>query len=116
MFTKVYETLRERGFTRAGVLLSDEMGEYFSCRYRSPRGPCAIGIFLPDEAYDARFEGTPASYVAEFCPELKPLTLTAYDRKFLFQLQVAHDDGISPELMKDYLERFAAKYELEVPK
>lgn len=116
IFTKVYETLRERGFTRAGVQLLDEEGEpYFTCKYRSPVGPCAIGIFIEDAEYSESFEGTPAAdAIDQMCAVLRD-PLKQHGSLFFYELQEAHDNGKTPELMQEHLNEFAAIHNLEIP-
>lgn len=115
IFTKVYETLRERGFTRAGVNQADGEGEYFSCRYRSPIGPCAIGIFITDEEYDSAYENIGAgTAIRGMCSALHE-PLDEYGGKFFNALQSAHDEGRTPEIMEAYLRDFARLEGLEIP-
>lgn len=116
IFTKVYETLRERGFTRAGITLRYEDGEeVFSCRYRSPVGPCAIGIFITDEEYDSTLEHKEADEaITGMCAALRK-PLGEYGWAFFSLLQATHDEGHTPELMEAELRLFAQDHGLEVP-
>jgi hypothetical protein len=100
------------------------------CRYRDPDGVrrCAIGWVIPDEHYDTRFDGydDDDEYVDE-----GGLTATAVNRAihetsgawlfdpelnaFTMSLQEAHDEGATPEDMKEKLRAVAKQYSLAVP-
>ncbi len=64
------------------------------CVYRAPDGKkCAAGVLIPDELYDATFEGNRAAAVlgrlADKSPEMSRL---AEEISFVGQLQLIHDD------------------------
>lgn len=110
-FNIAYRTLRDRGFTRA-VRQSLEGSDGFVCQYRSPLGPCAIGALIPDEEYHEVFdaENMFASQVQDFVP-----TLQSLGGNFLNNLQMCHDEGRTPDDMRERLERFARERNLTVP-
>lgn len=118
IFDKVVDMLAARDFARAGayvpVINNDdvETGTRFSCMYRSPIGPCAIGLFIPDELYVPEMEGKTAGRLFnEFdIPELADTPLG-----FLSELQQAHDQAVSAEHMKRALRSMACMFGLSLP-
>lgn len=117
IFTKVYTTLRDRGFTRAVELVEDvdPFGTPYSreiCRLRSPNGPCAIGILLPDEVYKPYMEGCSLSDSRSLSGYFLNL---GYDLNFLQDLQAAHDRGKTPDDMENNLKFLAFDNDLEMP-
>lgn len=109
IFNKVWSVLRDRGFTRAGT--TNSVGNFY-CRYRSPVGPCAIGILMTDEEYDEKFEGLPARDVIEAGACVAAEGINTY---FVEDLQSAHDEGTDPAEMEFRLRGFAAIHNLEIP-
>lgn len=112
IFNRVWNTLKERGWTRAGVQTDDG----FKCQYRSPVGPCAIGIFLAEEEYIPEMDengGWTTDRAVERCAALRGVELPG--QWFLADLQFAHDQGASPDKMRATLEYFARQYNLEIP-
>lgn len=109
IFTKVWTTLKARGFTRAGEY---RPSGHFVCRYRSPIGPCAIGILMTDEEYDESFEGLSARDIIRVgaCAAAEGLGLVFFD-----DLQTCHDEGTTPEEMELRLQNFASLRNLEIP-
>jgi hypothetical protein len=64
---EIFDTVARHLFTqghRASIQLDDDPeseGAGFDCRYRGPGGTkCAVGILIPDDAYDPRMEGCSA--------------------------------------------------------
>lgn len=116
LFTRAFLALRERGFTRAwddnavrpGALLNVKG----MCMYRSPIGPCAMGLFISDAEYDKRMEGRG---ICEVLTQYKVGALQGFRGSFLVELQEAHDTGKTPGLMERNLRWFASKLDLEVP-
>lgn len=109
IFTKVWTVLRDRGFTRAGEYRSTY---HFACSYRSPVGPCAIGILMTDEEYKESLEGLSARDVIRrgACAAAEGVD----DMNFFEDLQAAHDEGTVPEEMETRLKHFAEAYNLEI--
>lgn len=106
-FNKAYKGLASQGFEKS-VRGADDM-----CAYRG-RGKtrCAIGWLIPDELYKKSFEGCAAD-------ESKVLEAAGFEEDdFLFanDLQDAHDRSITPNEIKEALQRFARNWELTVPK
>lgn len=63
-------------------------GDYSQCYYRRGRQRCAVGIIIPDEMYDPKFEGRRASQLPIDLPSLieeRPA------REFFGSIQLAHD-------------------------
>lgn len=114
VFTKVWTTLQARGFTRAGITTYDGG---FRCQYHSPVGPCAIGIFIPDELYDPAMDEQlwQTQLAIERAPELLALAELEYIGLFFEDLQSAHDQGVTPRDMEIQLRKFARDYNLEIP-
>lgn len=55
---RVVPVLRARGWTRAGEISARG---HFECKYRSPVGPCAIGVLLTDEEYQPEMDNADES-------------------------------------------------------
>lgn len=112
VFDKVWEALKARGWTRAGVTRPDGK---FQCQYRSPVGPCAIGLFIPDELYDPKMDEE--NWQTRFAVKLAPNLLVSEFKgpSFLEDLQDAHDLGATPEEMETYFRKVASEYNLEIP-
>lgn len=112
MFDVAYTTLRDRGFTRAGAYLNDYADAPFTCQYRSPIGPCAIGALIGDDDYDPEWdENAEPSY--DVCGLLGVENYRVLG--FADKLQYAHDSGKTPQRMKENLERVAEDYGLSIP-
>lgn len=69
---------------------ADRTAEGNGCLYRGPNGTkCAFGFHIPDDVYDERMEGNPASLLLDKYPELsefKPF------EGLIEELQGVHDD------------------------
>lgn len=114
IFDRVVEMLKARNWARAGVLVdSPREGnpdyKYFSCRYRSPVGPCAVGLFITEEEYDSDLEGI---FVGEVIMKGACKALEGADMSFVSELQSSHDAGRDAEEMKRNLVLLASSYEL----
>lgn len=107
-FAKVYTSLRDRGFTRAG----ETVDGLFRCRYRSPVGPCAAGFFIPDEEYRPEMEGRPIT-ILEREGLLKSMSPELV--KSLYRMQIIHDAALSPEEMQQDYEKFASQHNFPLP-
>lgn len=113
IFDRVVEMLKARNWARAGVLIDNdgdiELKPFFSCRYRSPVGPCAVGLFITDEEYTPGFEGLSAKEIIRggHCKALEGADVT-----FLGDLQEAHDGSRTPQEMKSSLIDLARDHEL----
>lgn len=78
------------------------------CRYRGPDGTsCAIGALIPDEAYDERMEGGPASAlnIIKAVPGAE-----VEDGNFLQGLQEIHDRSAAWEDFITSVEEEAATF------
>lgn len=68
---EIFDTVVRHLFTqgkRCGERRADEDGGSFQCKYRGPLGTsCAVGVLIPDEAYDPAMEGN--AVVALFDPD-----------------------------------------------
>ncbi len=74
------------------------------CKYRAPDGSkCAVGILIPDDAYDPVMEGHPSSALC-MVAALPPFFTTEGD--LLSDLQVLHD-CVKPDMWPEYLHRMA---------
>lgn len=64
------------------------------CLYRGQDGArCAVGIFIPDDAYKPEMEGLTAAQMSSTFPDALPAALRQ-DIMFLSELQRAHDSSI----------------------
>lgn len=115
IFDHVARVLSDRGWTRA---LDPQTG---LCRYRSPVGPCAIGACIPDTLYDPGLESLGS--IESGCEDQSPLLSDIVDKVFAFDdrdemivvlnyLQIDHDQGHTPDLMRRYFRKFAERYNL----
>lgn len=71
--------------SRAGEIIDGR----FSCRYRSPAGPCVIGSLIPDGVYTPTIEGLGASDIMNRYSNLLPIA--PEDVNFANGLQYLHD-------------------------
>lgn len=123
VFNKAVKGLAAQGF-------QSSRNEDKTCRYRGPEGlKCAVGHLIPDEVDCTPLEGSPVYFRAlidllntlgynvevgvaylsaggSVCYEHTP------DVRFLFELQIAHDNAYNAESMKNNLMAFAQKYNL----
>lgn len=90
------------------------------CMYRAEDGKmCAVGVLIPDEAYDPCIENVPVAFCSTYNQEEKAAKLFAIlksqglERKLstLLRLQAVHDET-NPEDWKSELAKFAAQREL----
>lgn len=113
IFTKAYNGLKSQGFQRS---VSPIHFHSYSCRYRGANGmKCAVGWLMDDDKYTSSFEGyTPNG--AYTLPEYwEAVNCSRDDSFFLKELQKAHDNGDTPELMINNLETVAGVHGLEIP-
>lgn len=94
------------------------------CRYRGEGGAkCAFGVLLPDEWYNANFEGHGATHVLDILKYDGCTVFDATNRTLLLDLQHAHDrvakyqaQGVSfTELVEENLKRIASRFNLIIP-
>lgn len=84
VFDRAVAQLRTMNGRAGGI---DALDGKFRCLYRSPKGPCLAGSFIPDDAYDAQWEGTSASDLpGDMLPDLDAESI-----QLLSDLQDAHD-------------------------
>lgn len=74
-----------------------------NCMYRGPDGKkCAVGMFIPDDAYNPNMEGKKAIFIEQYCPyninSVMPLYLYQ-----MAQLQIVHDHSNELNTLKDML-------------
>lgn len=90
------------------------------CRYRDDNGrKCAIGWCIPDDKYDITFDEPVDASInisIQTRPDIREAAGISWENvEFARQLQMRHDQAMSPEHMKKMLIEFAKSYELEVP-
>lgn len=97
-FDRVCEWLLRDGATQSAIKGNEGLGSVTCCKYRGLNGNCcAVGILIPNDLYDPKFEGLgicgldlkglPVESLFE--DELEPETIVA----FLKELQRIHDIG-----------------------
>jgi hypothetical protein len=116
LFNRAVAGLAAQGFTRAA-----QQTTYGMCVYRAESGKkCAFGHLIPDDKYDATWEGkSPSREMIELVVG-GPIDPWSFETLFFYDLQRAHDNaytpqGDAPEEMKKNLRAFAGKYNLEIP-
>lgn len=90
------------------------------CRYRGPNGErCALGLLIPDDAYEPTMEGTLALGLLDnkLCARLG---IDIDDVDFVDELQGAHDHSVDAgagfhDDLESKLRHIAARYDLTVP-
>ena len=93
------------------------LNEYndFSCEYRgSGNSRCAVGLFIPDDVYEAGMEGNDARYLLETYGDVLPSWMS-HNLGLLRDLQSAHDsmsNWYSPHLMRRALLAVADRHDL----
>lgn len=120
IFNKVVEVMASQKFERS------MSGHH--CAYRGEAGmKCAAGALIKDEFYNKKFEG--ASVFSEIPPSIGPLKaktialdeamansgIPKEELQFVGDLQIAHDSGHRPELMRGYLLKIAENHALTIP-
>ena len=100
-------------------------GDPKSCFYRSPDGKrrCALGYLIPDEIYHPEMEGCMAFFLPSrvyeaICADYVKTPFienSTEDQRFLWRLQMVHDENPSPKNMKKALEMFAIQNGLTIP-
>lgn len=106
LFKAAWLGLKAQGFVRS---MSKDFGH---CRYRGDGGcKCAIGHFIPDEAYSEDMEcksGVSVLALLGYIPGEDERTMATMERKlFIRQLQISHDEGKIPEEMERNLRALA---------
>lgn len=119
MFDAIYLGLKAQGFQRSMLPEDSVRSSGNGCAYRGADGrKCAFGHLIPDDRYDACFEGSSAEDVAneigifddiESEEELEKIVLAAE------HIQGIHDNPCMPELMQSRLEHYAANHSLTIP-
>jgi len=93
------------------------LNEYndFVCEYRgSGNSRCAVGLFIPDDAYEAGMEGNDAQYLLETYGDLLPSWMS-HNLNLLRDLQSAHDymsNWYRPASMRAALLKIADQHDL----
>jgi hypothetical protein len=113
---EIFDTVAKHLFTQG-----KQSTDYVSCLYRGPEGTkCAVGILIPDAAYDADMEG--CSVAGLFDPdacqldEFSPPAWMAEHVSLLQRLQNVHDvmeHWVDDERMRWELSLVAQAYELD---
>jgi hypothetical protein len=95
---EIFDTVARHLFTqgqRAGYERNreDYGDESFACRYRGPGGTtCAVGVLIPDAAYDPEMEGAGVTMLLDsFGPGLPAWMRDNHE--LLDRLQMVHDQG-----------------------
>lgn len=128
IFNTVYIALRNQGWIRS-VPDND-----ITCQYRIGSLKCAFGHLIPDDLYHPLFERHPALYliagdkndggyqavdnsIGVFTKfrEWADANISSDDHGFIQDMQIAHDNGTSPDNMKERFDKNARKYELDIP-
>lgn len=117
VFNTVWNTLKARDWKRA--VGEDPRDGSEVCCYRSPIGPCAIGIFLSDEVAN-EYEGKSVEFEDYKIVKgtiLEPLLSTRDGRVFITEIQEEHDEpskfGLAP--LEQRYRNLAREYGLKVP-
>ena len=130
IFNQVVKGLASQGFQQSGVsYVENHISCKFrgiSCKFRGDKGmKCALGHLVTDEelaemSAKANRDGRepPAYMVSDFL--LKKFGSTSSvealsDGKLLWEMQIAHDNGRSPESMKKRLNEVAKRFGLTAP-
>lgn len=91
---EIFDTVAKHLFNqgkRCGERRADEDGS-FQCKYRGPLGTsCAVGIFIPDKAYDPVMEGSAVSALLDCDPPFKLPAWMKENVRLLSDLQDVHD-------------------------
>ena len=108
------------------LLTQNEKSEEYTgrCKYRvfredRPPLKCAVGILIPDDAYDTRIEGTVTTLIDNIeygCRGFEKLDKEIFNsdnEEILRKLQKVHDNFDTIE-WKQYLVDIANRYKLEV--
>ena len=104
---KACKGLASQGFQRS---MSNE-----GCLYRGSGGKkCAIGHLIPDDLAE-KWEGTNISGICMDRRESFDTVFQGVSTVFLMQLQIAHDNGSIPEIMKSNLRKVCEDYSLTIP-
>jgi hypothetical protein len=83
----------------------------FTCLYRGPGGKrCAIGHLIPDDKYAEEFDDGAGSHLG-----LVLRTCGVVYENFFDNLQIAHDRGTAPDVMRRNLRTVAAEHKLRLP-
>jgi hypothetical protein len=94
------------------------LNEYndFTCEYRgNGNSRCAVGIFIPDETYEASMEGNDARYLLDTYGDLLPSWMS-HNYTLLQDLQWAHDamsNWYRPASMRAALLKIADEHDLK---
>jgi len=118
IFDKAYLGIAAQGF----VMSQQNLGR---CAYRGAHGlKCAIGQLIPDDRYDPKMEigisvlgeagNTQIDKIWNQFPIFQEL-IGEGDLRFAKWLQAAHDNGYTPENMKEELTQFADRNNLTIP-
>ena len=126
LFNTAYRGLASQGFNRSiSHRVTETGGEADTCAYRGDAGRrCAVGWLMPDEHYNAAFEGSGIRLAEQgsHYEQLLERILDAIDAPhteesvhFLASLQGCHDSARNAEDCKAALIEFANAYNLTLP-
>ncbi len=83
----------KRAYGPVPLRLSNPLNNADGCMYRAPDGcRCAVGVLIPDELYEARFEGEAIRMMLNMSEDLRTHFVDV-DVNLLRDLQVVHDTG-----------------------
>lgn len=111
IFDRAARGLRSQGFTRSGEVRDDDIWRgSFGCMYTDPVGNhCAAGWVIVDVK-------VPPTHLSDAFDDLWNALPAVQDRigkddvNFVCALQIAHDEGVTPELMVSKLRGVAKHY------
>lgn len=107
-FDAVYSRLAEQGFKRS------RKHDDSKCAYRgADNHVCAVGALIPDAVYQPQLETYPWREL--YRSAYLPVSEEVYESRILGDLMVAHDDGITPEIMFNNLRVVALTRRLMIP-
>jgi hypothetical protein len=115
-FNKLYtEFEKQSAYSYKTITHDSPITSEVRCMYRGPDSKkCAIGIIIPDEAYDERWDrgqGTPGITVLGELERRNVLSLDEDARMFLYRAQELHDSCASESILfKDFLLRLKLTY------
>lgn len=109
VFNKAVEGLAAQKFEQSVYKPDIDDDFYDECRYRQAGLKCGAGHLIPDNEYSKSLEG----YAWRDLVEKK--IVPKHHENFIMDLQGAHDQGHTPEAMKQNLRTKAEAYNLTLP-